>query len=312
MGKEPSQEWTPPLLDVATIRTGDMPGDKVSIDQSHIKKANAIVPHVLNDLPELGEKRITIAVYGGSGVGKSEIGSVLGQYLEDLGYPTYILSGDNYPYRIPEHNDLERLSAFRNAGLGALADHPDFQDAWSAKLQAKWPSMEDFQPEAFPQEDAAWIEEYYAAGRDGLKNYLGTAREIDFPFLNHIVQAFRSGSSRITLKRMGRTADDIRLESVDFTGTQVLIVEWTHGNNAALNGIDYPIFLFSTPAETRAHRLARSRDSNTDTPFISLVLEIEQERLVSQADRARLIISRDGEVLSLSELSDRLNPDSGR
>jgi alpha-galactosidase len=105
---------------------------------------------------------------------------------------------------------------------------------------------------------------------------------------------------------MGRTTDDIRLEAVDFTGIQILIIEWTHGNNPALDGVDLPIFLFSTPAETLAHRLARSRDKNTDSSLISLVLEIEHEKLVSQAQKAKLIISKDGAVLSYSDFRDRL------
>lgn len=306
MDRQSNQQWTPPRLDIDSMRTGDMPGDKVAIDESHIGKTNTIFPYVLQELRQLDEERMTISVYGGSGVGKSEIGSVLAHYLEVEGYSTYILSGDNYPHRIPEHNDMERLSVYRNAGLGALATNQDFSNEWSEKVFEKWPSMGDFQPETFSREDASWIGEYCAAGRDALANYLGTEREIDFAFINRIIETFKDGGNSINLKRMGRTPDDIRLEAVDFTGVRVLIIEWTHGNNPALRGVDYPIFLFSTPAETLAHRLARSRDKNTDSPFISLVLEIEQEKLVSQAQSARLIISKDGEVLSLSEFGNRL------
>jgi alpha-galactosidase len=306
MNRKLNTQWTPPRLDIASIKTGDMPGDKITINESHIKKSNTIFPHILQELNKLGSAKMVISVYGGSGVGKSEIGSVLGHYLNLQNYPAYILSGDNYPHRIPKYNDMERLFVYRNAGLSALARNRDFKNEWSKKLHQKLPSMEDFQPETFPKEDAIWINDYYTAGRNALENYLGTEKEINFSFLNHIIRTFKGGAYTINLKRMGRTTDDIRLEAVDFTGIQILIIEWTHGNNPALDGVDFPIFLFSTPAETLAHRLARSRDKNTDSPLISLVLEIEHEKLVSRAQNAKLIISKDGAVLSLSDFRDRL------
>jgi alpha-galactosidase len=306
MGNKLKSQWSPPRLDIGSIKAGDMPGDKIAINESHIKKANTIFPYILQELGKLGDKRMVISVYGGSGVGKSELGSVLGHYLDLQNYPSYILSGDNYPHRIPQYNDMERLFVFRNAGLYALARNRDFKNEWSNKLQQKWPSMEDFQPETFSKEDASWINEYYAAGRNALENYLGTEQEINFSFLNHIIKTFKGGANTINLKRMGRTPDDIRLEAVNFTGVQVLIIEWTQGNNPTLDGVDFPIFLFSTPAETLAHRLARKRDKNTDSPFINLVLEIEQEKLVSQVKNAKLIVSKDGAVLSYSEFKEKL------
>jgi alpha-galactosidase len=306
MNRKINTQWTPPRLDYSSIKTGDMPGDKVTINESHIKKSNTIFPYILQELDKSGRTKMVISVCGGSGVGKSEIGSVLGHYLNSLNYPAYILSGDNYPHRIPKHNDMERLMVYRNAGLSSLARNRDFRNEWGRKLYQKWPSMEDFQPETFPKEDAIWINDYYTAGRNALENYLGTEREINFPFLNDIIRTFKSGANTINLKRMGRTTDDIRLEAVDFTDIKILIIEWTHGNNPALEGVDFPIFLFSTPAETLAHRLARSRDKNTDTPLISLVLEIEHNKLVGLAQNAKLILSKDGDVLSYSDLRERL------
>lgn len=306
MDNKLNSPWTPPKLEIASIKTGDMPGDKVSIKESHIEKANRIFPHILQELSKLGNNRLVISIYGGSGVGKSEIGSVLGHYLNLQNYPAYILSGDNYPHRIPQYNDAERLSVYRNAGLDALARNKNSTNERFDTLHQKWPAMDDLQPETFSTEDASWINEYCAAGRKALENYLGTEKEINFSAINYIVKAFKEGTNTINLKRMGRTADDIRLEAVDFSDIQVLIIEWTHGNNPALAEVDFPIFLFSTPAETLAHRLARSRDKNTDSPLISLVLEIEQAKLVSQAPNAKLILSKDGDVLSFSEFSKRL------
>jgi alpha-galactosidase len=299
-------EWNPPQISISSVKTGDMPGDKIKIDQSHVEKANIIFPHLLQKLENLDGQRFVVSVYGGSGVGKSEIGSVLGYYCNQQNYASYILSGDNYPHRIPQFNDSERLSVFRNAGLNALARNKQFSNDWMIKLQQKWPDMEDINPKTFTDDESVWMKAYFNAGKEALAGYLGTEKETDFPMVNHIIQLFKAGENQINLKRMGRTTDDIRYEAVDFSGVQVLIIEWTHGNNQLLDGVDFPIFLFSTPAETRDHRLARARDKNTDTPLISLVLEIEQEKLISQAATAILIISKDGELISLAELDNRL------
>ena len=81
----------------------------------------------------------------------------------------------------------------------------------------------------------------------------------------------------------------------------MLIVEWTHGNSDYLEGVDIPVLLNSTPAETLAHRRARNRDGKTDSAFTTLVLEIEQQKLEDQARKARLILSKQGELLSYAE-----------
>ncbi len=296
--------WTPPPVDLESVKTGDMPGDKIQISQSHIDMANTVFPHLVQELSKLGGGRIVVSVYGGSGVGKSELGSVLGFYCQQRGFAPYVLSGDNYPHRIPELNDLERLSVFRNAALRAFAMDPEFSDARMDELHELWPSMDDMRSSL--AEDVSPLGVYYRAGRDALDGYLGSEQETDFAMVNSIIQSFKNGEDAINLKRMGRSSDDIRYESVDFSDVRVLIVEWTHGNNPLLHGVDYPIFLFSTPGETLAHRLARGRDKNTDSPMIGLVLGLEHEKLISQADRAALILSKSGELLPFAELQRRI------
>lgn len=298
--------WTPPRIELDSVPTGDMPGDKVRINQSHVDKAGTIFPYVLDQLVAMVDGRFVVAVYGGSGVGKSEIASVLGEYCRRESFAAYVLSGDNYPRRIPEDNDRERLSVYRNAALGAFARSDSFTDARMAALRRMWPTLQDMDPQTYSSADAAWMGVYHNAGREALAEYLGTEQETEFSVLNTIITSFRDGSRRINLKRMGRTTEDVRYESVDLAEVRVLIIEWTHGNNPLLEGVDYPVFLFSTPAETLAHRLARARDKNTDSPLIRLVLEIEQEKLVAQADRAALIVSKGGEVLSLAQFRQRI------
>jgi alpha-galactosidase len=208
------------------------------------------------------------------------------------------------------YNDQERLWTYRTGALNAFALDSGFTDERMRSLQLMWPEMADMSPAS--DGEPSWMSVYREAGLLALTEYLGTEREIDFPMANAVIDSFKSGRDKIALKRMGQTTEDLRYESVDLSGIQVLIVEWTHGNNVLLEGIDFPVFLFSTPEETLAHRLSRGRDKNTDSPLISRVLEIEHEKLMSQVDRAALIISKDGEVLSPAEVPQRVGQPEGR
>ncbi len=64
-----------------------------------------------------------------------------------------------------------------------------------------------------------------------------------------------------------------------------------------LTGVDIPILLNSTPEETLAHRRSRSRDGAVDSPFTTMVLELEQARLQRQAAGAEIIVAKSGELL---------------
>ena len=90
-------------------------------------------------------------------------------------------------------------------------------------------------------------------------------------------------------------------EKVDMSEVGILVVEWTHGNSDNYKGVDIPVLLNSTPQETLAHRKARNRDGKTDSPFTMLVLELEQEMLERQACKAKVIVSKQGDLLSYEE-----------
>ena len=124
--------------------------------------------------------------------------------------------------------------------------------------------------------------------------------------VNEILRQFHEGADTIVLRRMGRTETELWYEPVDFSKVQVLILEWTHGNNDLLRGVDIPVFLGSTPAETLAHRIRRNRDGNPDSPFVTKVLEMEQDLLTSQGGKAAFIISKDGDVITYEEYLEKI------
>jgi alpha-galactosidase len=293
--------WIPEdISNTDTIPKGDMPEDKVIIGPQHIRKSQVIFPRLLELLiPTLDEnpyQRVVVVVCGGSGVGKSEIASLISFYLSRLGLGSYTLSGDNYPHRIPKYNDAERLRIFRKSGIDGLISHGQYNEERHSILREIQQGGNDSNPDYVNR--YPWLSVYQSSGRNGLRNYLGTINEIDFKELTGIISQFKNGESKIFLKRMGREETELWYDHIDFSDKNVMIIEWTHGNNDNLQGVDIPILLNSTPSETLEHRRSRNRDGATDSPFTSMVLEIEQGMLISQAVKAKLIISKSNEILA--------------
>jgi len=288
----------PQITDLSAVPTGDMPGDKVQIGPAHDAKARAIFPRLWELLqPRLAQPphRAVAAVHGGSGVGKSEIGSLLAHYLRVNGVGAYVMSGDNYPRRIPRENDAERLRTFRSGaiqGLVASGGYDATARAELERLQAAGLDSDPTQVDAFP-----WLAAYQRAGRKALAAYLGTSAEVDFDEVNGIIASFAAGAQEILFKRMGREPGQLWYDKIDLRDAQVLVIEWTHGNNELVRGVDIPILLNSTPEETLAHRRARARDGALDSPFTTMVLGLEQAKLQAQAPRAQIIVSRAGELI---------------
>ena len=280
----------------ADIAHGDMPGDKVNVGEEHVRKAALVYPKLRQAMEEQPGRRAVIGVFGGSGVGKSEIASVLAYWLNEEGLGAYIMSGDNYPRRIPRENDLERLRVYREGGTRALAEHDLLSREAAASLQACWAAERDADPAL--GDGAFWAQVYAKAGRRALTGYLGTLDEINFDEVSGILSRFHQGMPAIWFKRMGREMTELWYDKVDLSSTRALILEWTHAGSDYLEGVDFPVFLHSTPAETLAHRRARNRDGKLDSAFTTLVLDIEQKKLNSQAGRAAFILSKQGQLMS--------------
>lgn len=294
--------WEPVEV-IEQIPHGDMPGDKVNISEEHIAKAKLVFPELLEKITSMKEmnlsERVVISVYGGSGVGKSEIASLLSYYFQNIGVGSYTLSGDNYPRRIPMYNDAERVRIFRQSGVRGIVSSGKYTQERFQILQEL--QINDIDAKVDMRNEYPWLEVYQIAGRKGLKSYLGTENEIDFVEVDNIVSQFKNGADTIYLKRMGRDDTELWYEKVDFSEINILVIEWTHGNNNQLQGVDLPIFLNSTPKETLAHRKMRNRDGAIDSPFTTMVLELEQELLCSQTPNAKIILSKSGEKLSFEQ-----------
>ncbi len=301
-------DWQPPEVP-EDIPQGDMPGDKVWIGPQSIEKANvtfrALLPQLREVLAASPCRRAVVAVTGGSGVGKTCVSALLTHYLKQLGVGAYTLSGDNYPRRIPEQNDAERMRVFRTAGVRGMLAKGVYSPEAAAALKRL--QLADLDPDPAQCAAHSWLTAYQQAGRAALSEYLGTEQEQEYDQLEKVLADFHAGAERLWLKRLGRDAEALWYDAVDFSGVSVLVLEWTHGNSGRFAGVDIPILLNSTPAETRAYRLARGRDANADTAFITMVLELEQAKLEARAGAAKLIISKSCEVLSYEQFQAQMN-----
>ena len=297
-----AQQWTPPAVP-PVIPQGDMPGDKIQIGPEHVRKAETIFPALCGLLAPVCAQnpagRAVVTVCGGSGVGKSEIASLLAFYLRAAGVGAYTLSGDNYPHRIPQYNDAERQRIFRTGGVRGLVTAGLYTAACAEALRGLWAQETDADPALTAQ--LPWLDTYQREGRKALAGYLGSPQEQGFAALSHIVSQFKNGADAIWFKRMGRTEEELWYEQVDVSAVSVLLIEWTHGNSDHYRGVDVPILLNSTPQETAEHRRQRGRDGKVDSPFTTMVLELEQRLLESQAHKAKLIVAKTGALLPYPE-----------
>lgn len=290
-------------VDCSKIPQGDVPGERVEIKQAQTAIAEKIYLRLAELLPPLMREnpyqRIVLSVCGGSGVGKTGTASLLAHYFNQCGVGCYVLSGDNYPHRIPEYNDAERLAVFREGGLCEMIRRGVYTKERFLTVQ-KWQKLND-DAEPSRLKEYPWLDAYLNGGRKGLEQYLGTERELAFCEVNEIISAFKNGANALWLKRMGREAAQLWYDCIDFSHIHVLLIEWTHGNSRNLHGVDIPVLLHSTPQETQNYRKERKRDGGTDSAFTALVLEVEQRQLEEQASKAGLIVTKAGDFLSYEE-----------
>ena len=293
------------ICELESLKLGDVPNAKTSIHPAQVESAKT----VFNRLQELtGEcagtnpyQRVVISVYGGAGVGKTGMSALLTEFFHQAGIKAYNLSGDNYPRRFPKYNDAERLCLFRKAGLCGLIESNEYTEERFAVIQKLQQEDKDADEEYVSR--YPWMKTYIQAGKERLKKYLGGYEEQEYETVNQIISAFKNGARYIWMKKMGREESELWYDKVDFSDVNILILEWTHGNNDLLEGIDIPVYLNSTPKETLEYRKKRNRDKNSDSPFVTMVLSIEQELLKSQVEKAKIIFLKEGRIVSHNEYS---------
>ncbi len=283
-----------------SISCGDSPGDKVLLCDGHYENANILFPKLIDEMKKIKDEKIVISVTGGSGVGKTGIAGIFAYYLQQNGIGSYVISGDNYPRRIPIHNDAERMIVLRQFALKELIAAGEYTKERFDIICALQEKEEDPNPAYIAE--YPWFSHYIRGAEKGLTHYLGTPEEQCYDEFESVLRQFKAGKEEIFLRRLGRTPTELWYDAVDFSTVDVLIIEWTHGNSGFFEGVDIPILLSSTPAETREHRKARNRATDQiDSPFIVMVLDVEQKALDRSAKTAKIILSKSGAFLTYEE-----------
>jgi alpha-galactosidase len=143
--------------------------------------------------------------------------------------------------------------------------------------------------------DAHRVEIFEEQKENGLREYLGTENEIDFPRLGQLVAAFKRGEPTLSLRIMNAAEHYVQENDrvLDVSNIKVLVLEgtWSH----FVPGADARVYLETNFRETLEHRKARARDPIT--PFTEMVLQIEHAKLEPVFQRAGVIVaSMDGTV----------------
>lgn len=189
------------------------------------------------------------------------------------------------------------VSLFGGSGSGKSTMAECLQHLFFADGLSSYVLGGDNYPRRIPKRNDEERERIYKEqGEPGLAAYLGSNEELEFTRLNEVLRVFHRGDNSIEIKHMGREDGDIWYEMVDFRGVSVLILEWTHGGSNDLTGVDIPVYLDSSPEETKARRIRRGRDENAASDFIQLVVALEQKKLLRQAEHAAITLGKDGQI----------------
>ncbi len=274
------------------LNKGDNLSDNIILCEGQYENAKLIFNEIKD---HLDKTKLIISLSGGSGSGKSGISAILSDFLDENYIGNYVMSGDNYPIRIPSINDQERLMQGRIGGIKNLANNDlatEINNKVLTQLQLEGVDLDDYSVKKYP------FLKYYKEGfRKALEDYLTTSNEQDFSLVNSILKDFKNNKDDIYIKKMGRNLEEIYFEKVDFSNINVLILDWTHALSDELENVDIKIMIQSTPSETKEGREKRNRGDAIDDPFINMVLSVEQEKLNVNSSMANIIITRDGKLV---------------
>ncbi|MBK7219930.1 MAG: adenylyl-sulfate kinase [Saprospiraceae bacterium] len=115
--------------------------------------------------------------------------------------------------------------------------------------------------------------------------------EVHLDVLQNHLEAFKAGAPKIDKPLVFYAENEIKSETLEFTGTDVLLIEGTY---TATLQVDLSIFINRTYLDTFADRVKRARDPIT--PFVEQVLEIEHEIIARQGEMANVIIDKNFEI----------------
>ncbi|MEM1333064.1 MAG: hypothetical protein AAGG08_06350 [Actinomycetota bacterium] len=126
-------------------------------------------------------------------------------------------------------------------------------------------------------------------------SWLGPHVEVRLDLLDEHLVAARTGSDHIVKPLVDYDADAVEDETIDLTGTDVVIAEGTY--TSLLKHVDVRVFIARNRLDTLAHRQKRNRGDEVGDPFIENVLRIEHQIIAGHRGLADVVITRDYDVV---------------
>lgn len=154
-----------------------------------------------------------------------------------------------------------------------------------------------------PRDNEDVREKIYSTSQDiGLREFLGTDKEIDFQRLNEIIKDFKAGKEMLSLRFIDNPNNIIKHDKklLGFSDIEVIIIEGTWSMN--IDNCDKKVFLENDYEATMAHRKRRGRDPLT--AFGEKVLAIEQEKIERLHAQADYIVKPSGHVIEVDHNTD--------
>ncbi len=277
--------------------------NNIPFHEDQLIKINVLFKEMFKN--PVNKEKIVVSVSGGSGSGKSSTAKLLVHVFDINGLNSLVVSGDNYPRRIPNYNDAERLNVFRKSALLNMVSSGVYKNDYYSIIKKIQLEKDDANPKYLAEYD--WYKCYLDGGKQGLESYLGTKKEQDFGEVNDLLDKFTKGLNNLYLKHMGNDESSIYYEEVDVSNTDILILEWTHSNSDELKNVDVRLYLDSSYEKTEQRRKERNRRAEElDNHFINAVLEAEQKLLYSQVRNANIIMTFEGDIITREEFEKRL------
>ena len=85
--------------------------------------ADALYQKITETMTQEGKARTVVSIFGGSASGKSTLAAALRMRFAQNQIGCYVLTGDDYPRRIPKRNDEERMRVYEEKGVEGLRNY---------------------------------------------------------------------------------------------------------------------------------------------------------------------------------------------
>lgn len=109
--------------DISAQTENLLAGDKISFCAEQFEAAKKIYEQLEANWScqkKDSDLKIVVSLFGGSGSGKTGFSRLLASFFQLDGFESLVVSGDNYPKRIPVENDARRNELFVSGGKEAL------------------------------------------------------------------------------------------------------------------------------------------------------------------------------------------------